>query len=90
MLQIHFLPGQVSTCWGRDLPAALGRVVSFSIFPALPFHLPALFCKHIYCWRAPGPLGPQPFILEHLTFTLPALSLSCLIPFNFLMSFWSL
>lgn len=48
------------------------------------------FPKHIYCWRAPGPLGPQPFVLQHLTFTLSALSLSCLIPFNFPMSSWSL
>lgn len=28
VLQIHFLPGQVSTCWGRDLPAAFLTLIS--------------------------------------------------------------
>lgn len=32
----------------------------------------------------------KPFIMQHLTLTLPGLSLCCLISFNFPMSFWSL
>lgn len=47
-----------------------------------PFYLPVLFPQVYLLLESTRPFGPQPFILQHLTFSLPGLSLSCLIPFN--------
>lgn len=62
--------------------AFLGTGVSFCIFLTLrgcvPLSLPsALWPRWIYCCRVLGPVGPQPFVTQHLTAALPGLSLSC-------------